>query len=616
MRLSGVWAVVVGLVFVLAGCVGPSAKLLGDRHESDTRHRRMDILFAQHGTDPPVTVERNSNQAYGDIKTHCMSQQDIGVCDATDQCQEDVCNAELWLCVAQTALEAARNPNLVLMDGSTPTYDVQPQDAESVVALAHIAQLAVAQSMSAIETGILTTTGTSCRNGYDGDTSTGWSSDVGTDSGTHGLEILASTLAEALHIGEEAADLATETILGIAQRDETQIAELSTAAQIGWFDDHLSRVLAAQTQVGGSAFGTVAAPTDWQLATGVYDDEALRSVGIGVVPRCEEGCTRALDSLRESGVTFSSLVPTLTAPYDFAATEAQLDMVIPTIGANLNDRIGWNAEAYDETDSPGFAASIDASTAELLQAVEQMRYEDIVFTRPRGVSLAVPLQISPSSTGAQRTAMWDPTTLNAPVPPPAMHYITRSRSTEAWTGSEAYTGVSSLRLPILRPERAHLFAFARALASEALSVSDITHSGGSLTDAVMALQSIEQQAVARRALDIEVCGGTNVRVRIFGLHAEPDTAEFRVVSGTDSLRCAVQGNLAGQPCTDSEAYALVEPTDTWKEVGGARASRLHAVEFTLSSVTEETYIVRLRPGQSGGYGAYEAVGGFSTNYVS
>ena len=61
---------------------------------------------------------------------------------------------------------------------------------------------------------------------------------------------------------------------------------------------------------------------------------------------------------------------------------------------------------------------------------------------------------------------------------------------------------------------------ARAVAAEALKLNDVTRTGtGDLTDAVSALQSIEQQASARQALDVEV--------RMCGLFSEVGTVATR-----------------------------------------------------------------------------------------
>ncbi len=155
------WVLAVGC---LASCAPRSAVLLEDEVSSE-RRRRMDITVvdATTGETDELTLAEGRNA----IEDHCRSQQDdtIGatVCGketplTADECQWDLCQAENWLCVAQTALLAARDPSgLVLNNASgNPAYEVQPQDAESQVALAHLAQVAVAKSMNGVASGMLT----------------------------------------------------------------------------------------------------------------------------------------------------------------------------------------------------------------------------------------------------------------------------------------------------------------------------------------------------------------------------------------------------------------------------------------------------------------------------
>jgi len=427
---------VTGIAFAvcLVSCNTNSAVLLEDE-ASSVRRRRMDITVVN--TTTSATEELTLEQGLDAIETHCLSQRDPGVgaiCDKVappvgEQCQWDLCRAELWLCVAQTALLAARDPSGLVLNSASgnPAYDVQPQDAESQVALAHLAQVAVAKSMDGIASGMLTG---ACD---DPDATTIWDTSsenaVGVGNSAPAMEVFASNLAEALRVGELAADIGTERALAVAQRDASAIGELGRAARIEWFDESLSRVQAAQAQVGGTVWGSLSAPS-WTMDSGVYQDPVLRNVGIGVVPPCGVNCSRALSALRRSGVPFANLVPTLSpsGPFDFSATEAQLNTQIETIAGNLNSRIAHDADTYASAGAEQFAGSIDVSLGDLLQAVEHMRYEDIVYTRPRDIPLAHPIRISPDAEGNQRDRTWDPTTLNGPVPPPAMHYLTRARA--------------------------------------------------------------------------------------------------------------------------------------------------------------------------------------------
>ncbi len=631
-----------GLSLLAASCASDTAHLLDEQADPDSRVRRMDVTVLDLSVEPNQTVLLSLADTSQALVDHCEggrsaaargTPEDPGFCGQTNACQTGLCSSELWLCVAQTALEMSQNPGSVVLTDSLgqPRYRGQDHDTESEVGLAHTAQLASAKSIAA--TGEALLDGACDNSSSRGDVQTSWRvldetqlPAVGTDEMHSTAERFTFTLAEALRIGEAAADHGTERMLALAERDRTRFADRGEAARVTWFDDSLSRVLAAQAQIGGTTYGTVQTPTLWRLKAGVYDDDALRAVGIGSVPPCGEGCRRALESLRRSGITYSSLVPTLPSggPYDISASSSQLAMgALPGVITNLNERIGHDATVFGTsgvTTPEEFAGRINVSLAELLQAVEQMRYEDVVFSRPRGVTLASPIRIAPAASGMQQDRLWDPTTLSGPVGPPAMHYLTRARMRQAWTGTPPRPANGrSLRLPLLRPERAYLFAYARAVASEALALSYMHDAG---QDAALALQSIVQQATAREAVDVEVCTestGSEVRVRVFGpRNAErAQSSDYRLVHGTDGLRCAVQGSLAGQPCTDLLLHPLVEADDPWADVRGStgetRLSRMYAVEFNLAEVTGEVFVVRLRQGATGGFGAYEAVGGFDAD---
>jgi len=503
--------------------------------------------------------------------------------------------------------------------GVQPHFEVPPQDPESRVGLFQAAQIASAKSMDESRDGLLDECSDSAQRT---DAVVNWTTPVPgggpAPDRPYAMESLAANLVEALQVGEDAADRATAAILGIAESDASALGDLGRAARLTWFDDNLSRLVAAQGQVGGTVYGSVAVPTDWQFLAGEYADPVLRDLGIGVLPACRAGCTRALDALRTSGVPFSDIVPPGTT--DVSASVADLSPVVAAAAANLNARVGWDATAYDGSSPEAFAQSLGVHEADLLQAVEQMRYEAIVHSRPVGVTLAQPIRLAPDMMGAQvSTTSLDPTTLMAPVATPAMHYLTRARSHTLWDGAEAWTFGQSLRLPRLRPERAYLFAYARAVAAEALNNPDVTAASpdGRENEAASILGTIAHQATARRALDVEVCGDTTnlaLFVRVFGLSRAPSSEEFRFVVGLDALRCATQGSLAGQPCQDSSTW-LEEPHDNWLLVpdSDGRLSRRHAVSWTFPlnpSSTDEGYVVRLRPGATGGAGAYEAIAGF------
>ncbi len=107
--------------------------------------------------------------------------------------------------------------------------------------------------------------------------------------------------------------------------------------------------------------------------------------------------------------------------------------------------------------------------------------------------------------------------------------------------------------------------------------------------------------------------GNKLRIRVFGPTAAPAANEFLLVSGTTQLTCAVDGAVEGTPCTLSGTA----PTTPWATVtglGSGRQSRLHAVEWVIDTPTTGPYLylVHLRPGMTGGAGAYEDIAGIAT----
>ena len=146
------------LAMALGGCQGQSASLVPDEQVSDERSRRMDITVVSVPGGTRSTLRLS--QAHDLVRTHCESQRDATstVCSSgTDkECQLSLCDAELWLCVAQTLLLMGESPADVELNSApgTVAYRVDDHDAESQAALAHSAQIAVARSMRASADGL------------------------------------------------------------------------------------------------------------------------------------------------------------------------------------------------------------------------------------------------------------------------------------------------------------------------------------------------------------------------------------------------------------------------------------------------------------------------------
>lgn len=574
----------------LASCAMGPVSLLEDDKDSDERIRRMNLVVVE-ATGPE---ERSATVVEGYVAAHCEAQLD-GSCPGTvDTCQGDVCDAQVRLCQALTFREIGLSPDDVLLTSSGGNWTIPPQDAESRAAAFQASQMSAALAMEAAQRGLLS----SCKTTQDvNELQSPWEVGILPYPST---ELLASTLVEALRVGEASASDGARTVLGVSDRDRTGIADLGRAARLSWFDKNLSRLIAVQQHVGGVYWGSAGAP-EFEFEAGDFGDAAVASIGIGSQPPCEGGCAIALASLRQSGADFTNIVDNVTT----------LDAIAASAAANLNTRFG--SAVFDDTDAESFAASLDVSEAELQAAREWMTYESTIYSRASWAE-SEPYRFPPLADGTQQLASArDATTLVVPTPPPPMHWLTNARATHLWSNAQSRPVHvdSSPRLPMLRPERAHLFAYATAVAYEALNRT----STAIPASAQAVLGSLYSEARARRAVNVEICrAGTSLRVRAYGL---PDAAtgdELRLVTNLNELRCAEDGVIEGQPC---DTGVFTPQAGAWTSVDGFdpnRLSRLDAEQWDLSpgaSSGDVAYVVRVRPGGSHHAGEYEAIAGFS-----
>ncbi|MEQ8458887.1 MAG: hypothetical protein RLO52_19855 [Sandaracinaceae bacterium] len=600
-----------------ASCSLPSASLLEDEDASERRLSRMNIVVVDSsGARSQVSVD----QVGGYIETHCKAMLDAEIspppasnpCDSPppDGCGRAVCLSQLELCRALTFREIAQAEAQVTLVNSSrdAAYALPSQDAESRVASEQAAQVAAARAVFWAGDGLLS----SCGEGVD---------PVDSPFGpplaklSNPNDLLASTLAEALHVGELAAEAGAQGALGVADRDRTGISDLGRAARLSWFDDNLSRLVAAQSHAGGVVYGAVAAPT-WTFVAGDYEDDpslpyrtassgatTLEAEGIGAQPPCRNNCEVALGALRRSGVPLTDIMnPTV-----------DLDDLASTAVTRTEARRG--IELFAGTDASSFADGLGVSTTALRRAREWMRHEAIIFARPTGI-LTGDLPAPPMADGTPQTVSgYDSTTMTPPRPPPPMHYITGARAATLWHESQTFSGPDSPTLPILRPERAYLFGYVNAVAAEAMSREDnhLSPTGDPEEAGAVrrTLATIATMARARKAVDAEVCvDGSNLRVRLFGTDLAPtmDGQEYLLLTGLDQLRCAVDGSLGGQACTVSGQAPLVG----YQTVSGARTSRRRAVQWStplpVGTSPATLYVVRTRGGFQGP-GAYEAIAG-------
>lgn len=609
-----------------SACTGDEVRLLEDDWRSQERLRRMDLVVEQWTGSPPdwvvVPTATTVDDIDGWVEDHCRVTLEqtpaFNGCDApTGPCDPWVCNAQRELCRALTFRDMAEGVDdvvLRLSPSGADGYRLRRQDVESRVALWQASQYASMLALGQTQEALLNKCGAEIEAEF-----TSGSGVLEQSTG----ELLASTLVEALENGEHAAHEGASAALGIADRDRAAISNLGLAARLSWFDANLSRLIAVQTHVGGldpSALGS------WSFAAGSYQPDttaeyyrsSIVDAGIGSQPECTGGCATALETIRFSGAPFAQIL----------ATGVSLDtLVLSHMGPRLRERLPTAYDIESTASAAALAAALGITVADLEHARAWMRHEAEVLARPKDRPL-VAVALPPSPDGAPRMsdATYDPTTMARPTPPPSMHYLTAARNSRGapdgtqWTFWSAPTDTSfyvgaigSPRLPPLRPERAYLFAYAHAVAREALAAMPTSLPG----EARGVLATLTQTAAARRALEIEVCNSPDtsypgaMRIRVVGLATQPATNDdFLLVEGTTNLRCAQEGYVEGQPCTGSFG-AL--PTTPWAQIDGsnARASRRRAVEWVYPPAgrVSSVYVVRRRSDRAGGPGAYEPIAG-------
>ena len=629
--MTRVLARMIPVTFLLAlSCAPGEASLLEDEDLSQQRLRRMNLTVEEYGGTVWEESERSVSDIEADVRNHCnYTVREVAAFSACAfstlgpiDCDERACLAQLELCRALRFREMAEAvaPVELPMGGATwPSAGdlrVAPQDAESRVALNQAAQNAAKLALEHVGEALTVT----CSAGALETPFNQGSAPLSQPTG----ELLASTLREALEVGEAAADAGTRGLLGIADRDRTTYSDLGQAARLTWFDDNLSRLLAVQTQTGGI---DDSAPGGWTFRSGSYlqDDyaeyyhQSIVANGIGSHPPCRGNCARAAAILRQSGAPFQNIINIA------GASPVSLDaLIMNDVGLRLAALVG--AGVYDYSSAEAFASGLRISTADLQQARAWMLDEAAILARPKGLPSAPTPSLPPTSDGTppSTSPSFDATTMARPTPPPAMHYLTAARAARlgaTWQSVPTGSGANeSARLPVARPGRAYLFAYANAVAREAMARLDTPPSTNpALPDSAMGvLSTIARDATARRALDVEVCmqpdtalSVNGLRIRVFGLASAPAAGELYLVEGTTEMRCAVEGVVEGQPCS---AVSFYEPDDSWSAVpAGVRLSRLNAAQWdyepSAGSGGAYAYIVRLREDRTPGPGAYEAVAG-------
>lgn len=586
-----------------------------DARASEERLRRMNITAEQadgNGGWTPLDDEVDIFTVTDWIAEHCKStvasNPALDRCDGNplDACSDYICGSQLALCGALKLRELASAIAPIGLDDAlgAAAYRIPPQDAESRAGFEQAAVYLAANSIGYVDDALHGTA--TCTSARMSDAVGAQESDQSATLAQNVGELLSSTLVEALQVGEEAAIRGSDSVVGLADRDRTGIANRGRGARLSWFDRNLSRLIALQLQTGGVVVN--AGAVDIPLETGPYLQDqyspthlSLAEVGIGSQPPCTGACAEALHYLRYSGAPLSAIVadPATTSLSDLIANE-----VSPRLSVRLNRSVS----------DPG--AVFGFSDQALAEARSWMRQEAATFARPTGITAPIPA-LMPEPDGDPRTTMltFDAATMADPERPPIMHYLTAARAGVIWEDDFKSLGIplAASIPPLQRPERAYLFDWAHTLAREAIATDRLD----SRADGI--LGTILQDAAARRAARCEVCSRTipanksHWRIRVFGAPED----QYALVEGTTNLRCAVDGEVEGQPCVLSLATTTSGPSTGTVTENGTTVYYTGWPDYVEWTTDHQGgtfnrpfwYVVRLRPGRDPGPGAYEAIGG-------
>lgn len=618
-------------VAAIASCSSSPVTLLGDARSSE-RLRRMNVVVeVENATDVWDAVEPESTplEVHGWVVTHCESSvtADTPACATATGCGSRVCEALKDICIALTFRVMAQGADSVVLEG-TPRHRVPQQDPESRVALWQVSQYAAMEAMEHASDGLLDSG--LCPTGELEAAAPGA---TGTPPANN-AEFLAEALVEALEVGEYAAEAGARAAIGVADRDRSGYSDLGAAARLSWFDRNLSRLIAAQFHVGGLDLAWTASNA-YEFRAGEYVDDTTSAyyhqhlgsaadIGIGSQPPCIGDCLVAVSALRESGAPFATVID---VPIGMPVGPTPLATLIKDeVAPRLNAQIGVGT--FDGSSVELFAADLGVRPGALRQAREWMQHEAVVFSRPVNVNIdpTNPISLAPNADGSlPASPTFDAATMSHPTPPPPWHFLAAAQATGLWqpvgpppTVTSGAGAKDSLPRPPLRPERAYLFDYAHSVAREGLvRMTSVLPADAS---AQRILSTVIAMADAREATQTEVCvhpdttayTSEHIRIRLFGFDGMPATEDVVLVSGSNMLRCAVDGRIEGQDCT-------LTPAASWSWVSATgRTSRLGAVEWAylpsaVAPYDPYLYVLRRRGDRSTGPGAYEVVAGIPLN---
>ncbi len=536
------------------------------------RLRKMQLIRAlDTSTDPPTLTDASEYDIGLNIYFACNSERCFDTGGLTDECDIELCAAQAQLCQAKLYMAAAQPQSGSLKLGS---WLIPPQTPG---ASARLAQIAMNTASTAMQWSVqplnemlkVVSTTSYCRPAD--------AVRYGSE-GTQYATAYAATYADAYHTFQEA------TQIGLKATNNAADAQFSSTT---------SSSLQQSRAVAGTALSRSAAA---HLLT--YGDAGLlgsTTKGFCATPSLTPSGKAALSVLRESAISPVALASGLT-----------IDTLLNGVGSSVpNGSVRQRlAELYQ------YPALLSGTPVEQYYGLTQAAFtearsfmNDEVNAFSRSLTAALPAVKLPG--GASTTYPRFSATAGSPVALPSAYYSAVARYTQS-------TGFGFANPPFPYEDLGLDYWVDAGVSTAAQFLWGAANSTG-LTLPADALSPLgllvaSHERIARLTFQNLSSTFTSNKVIVDGF-SPSDGIRFLV--GEDQLRCAVQGNIEGAPCTD--IGLAVNQTNT-APYGFSSSTTLSPV--TVAAGPKRIYIVRPKPGISlttAVPGQYEALTGASVD---
>ncbi len=429
----------------------------------------------------------------------------------------------------------------------------------------------------------------------------------------------ASGLADALLHAGEAARSAGEKHKAVSEADSSRTRDSGLASRFAWSDGSMSRGRGSKLLTGGklnlglAGFHT-AGPSNTLVTNGVCPLEPPKGPTLA-----------AIDVIRLAG-------PSLTDVTSNPPVSAFIqNSILPRFAERFGDDPSYASSA-------AFLAAQGLTEEDITNARTYLAHEAQAFAR--GTDAQLPTRSIPSTRNPDDTLTPHETSIpiyaaTATPPPslPAVHLRTVSRfagtdvllkttpdvagavteiddGTPAVAGSSVVPSATYARKGLAQLQD-YVGSMSRGLLGSTLNATTLDTLGGIVGS--VSMNALGRVETCYRYHDTYGPVGDEVRVRIFGYS---NVNDIEVLSGISALRCAVEGQIEGAPCTaaDMTKWGMVANRTTNAAAGyfGYLTNIEVLVRSTATAPTNKLgpylYVVRKEPTDPAQPGYYRALG--------